>query len=251
VFAIRTEKYLKTGGQSQVMKIVKFLAAAGLLPALGTSLKFSGHLVAAAWAKPGLPWLQMGCFAGGFLLWVLWHWFLPRPGVLYVFGHECTHALAVWTSGGRVGKMKIGMKEGYVTSDRISAWIALAPYLVPFYPVVVGLLWLAARWVWPSLAFYENGFWAIWGLSWGFHACFTAGLLPTQQSDFSSQGYFFSLVVIVFVNLWISNLLAWMALEPFAWREGGMWLGRMLGRDYASVGRMAVWVFDALRNAFF
>jgi hypothetical protein len=233
------------------MKIVKFFVALGLLPALWSSFKFSSHLVAAAWEKPGLPWMQLGWFAGGFLLWVLWHWLLPRPSVLYVFGHECTHALAVWTSGGRVGKIKIGMEEGYVTSDRMSAWIALAPYLVPFYPVLVGLAWLGLAWFWPGLKGYEAVFWIVWGVSWGFHACFTAGLLPTQQTDFASQGYVFSLVVIVLVNVWISNLLTWMALKPFTWAEGGSWVAHMLKQDYGTVAYLARAGFESVKRMFF
>src|SRR6266568_3983718 len=39
-------------------------------------------------------------FSLGAILWLIAFFGLPRPVILYVFGHELTHALWVWLMGG-------------------------------------------------------------------------------------------------------------------------------------------------------
>lgn len=208
------------------MKFVKFIFALLLLPALAAAAWWLGWTVwrhAQHWRE--ISPLYLGCFAAGFSLMAGVYLFLPRWNWLYVFGHETTHALAVIMSGGKVSEFKVGSDGGHIASDKTSMWIALSPYIVPFYPLTVGLAWFAARWWWPPLAAWEWAFVAVWGAAWAFHACFTVSLLKTDQPDFASQGWFFSMVVILLCNALIVGGLLWLWLEPEHWRVGlsGLW----------------------------
>src|SRR5205814_536045 len=87
---------------------VKFVIGVFLLPlcAVLTQTFFTSFARAAVvqrlWAGEGF-WF----FSLGVLLWLIAFFGLPRPMVLYVFGHELTHALWVWLMGGRVSRSQI------------------------------------------------------------------------------------------------------------------------------------------------
>src|SRR6476646_4520188 len=59
------------------------------------------------------------------------------PIVLYVFGHELTHALWVWLMGGRVSRFKVGREGGHILTDKNNFLIALSPYFFPLYSILV------------------------------------------------------------------------------------------------------------------
>jgi hypothetical protein len=204
------------------VKFLKSIIALLLLPALFAAGHFLWRVVwlhAAHWEK--IPWTNLLGFALGFSAMTCIYFTLPRWNWLYVFGHESTHVLAVLMSGGKVSEFKVSSSGGHVATDKMSAWIALSPYIVPFYPLVAGLLWVLACWLRPlSLAPWEWAFVTFWGLAWAFHLCFTVNLLKTDQPDFASQGYFFSIVVILLCNLLIIGALLWLWLEPGSWRQG-------------------------------
>jgi len=56
---------------------------------------------------------------------------------LYVFGHELTHALAAWSVGAKVLGFKSARTGATSTCRTSNAFIALAPYCVPIYTLVV------------------------------------------------------------------------------------------------------------------
>lgn len=156
----------------------------------------------------------------GAALWTCWFfasiWTLgqPQPLRAYVFGHELTHAIWVWLMGGRVQKFKASSEGGYIVTNRSNFWIALTPYFYPLYTMIVivffaivGIFYnvthpdVKVLWVpvsqWMFLAI---------GVTWGFHFSFTCWMIPKGQSDLSSHGTFFSLVLIYFVNLVLITL---------------------------------------------
>jgi len=215
------------------LKFVKLLLAAALLPFLWSSLRFGYELSAKigyAW-----PWQELLLLAIGSLIATVAFGLLPRPMWLYVFGHEATHALAVWISGGKVSKFQVSSDGGHIISDRMSAWIALSPYIIPFYPLVIGLAWVGAATIWGTLREWQNLFWIVWGCSWGFHFAFTFSVLRTEQPDFSSQGYIFSFVTIALGNLWLLLALFWWWLKPVAIGEGFSILWNLTGQSYLSI----------------
>src|SRR5256885_3988763 len=86
---------------------VKFIFAIFLLPicAILTQTFFTVFARAAMtqrlWAGQAF-WF----FSLGVLLWLIAFVGLPRPVLIYVFGHELTHAIWVWLMGGRISHFR-------------------------------------------------------------------------------------------------------------------------------------------------
>jgi hypothetical protein len=139
-------------------------------------------------------------FSLGAVLWLIAFFGLPRPIVIYVFGHELTHAVWVLLMGGRVTRFKVGRDGGHIVTNRTNFFIALAPYFFPLYSIlaiaVYGVLGLFYN-VHP----YGRWLYAIIGLTWAFHLTFTCWMIPKNQTDLRDHGTFFSLVVIYLMNL--------------------------------------------------
>ena len=76
-------------------------------------------------------------FSLGALLWIITFFGLPRPLLIYVFGHELTHALWVWAMCGRVSKFAVSSDGGHIVTNKHNFWIALAPYFFPLYSMLV------------------------------------------------------------------------------------------------------------------
>jgi len=137
---------------------------------------------------------------GGFSIWVLVYALLPRPVWSYVLAHELTHALWGMLMGARVKRMKVSQAGGSVTLSKTNFLIALAPYIFPFYAMLVALLYLVLGWFYPVRAYEWLWFGAI-GLTWGFHLTFTVSTLMEKQSDIQMYGAFVSYVFILLVNV--------------------------------------------------
>src|SRR5256714_1469875 len=75
-------------------------------------------------------------FSLGVVLWLIAFFGLKRPVIVYVFGHELTHALWVWLMGGRVSRFRVGRDGGHILSNRSNFFIALAPYFFPIYSIL-------------------------------------------------------------------------------------------------------------------
>jgi len=145
-------------------------------------------------------------FGLGVVLWVIAFFGLPRPVLIYVFGHELTHAIWVWLMGGRVSTFKFGSDGGHIITDKHNFWIALAPYFYPIYSILLVIVYGFASMVW-DLSPYHRLFFALLGVTWAFHISFTLWMIPKGQSDLSYHGTFFSLVVIYLFNLILLTLL--------------------------------------------
>jgi hypothetical protein len=139
-------------------------------------------------------------FSLGAVLWLIAFFGLPRPIVLYVFGHELTHALWVWLMGGRVSRFKVGREGGHILTDKNNFFIALAPYFFPLYSILVIALYGALN-LFVNMQPYGRLLYALVGVTWAFHLTFTCWMIPKNQSDLSDNGTIFSLVVIYLMNL--------------------------------------------------
>src|SRR5438128_9686338 len=139
-------------------------------------------------------------FSLGAVLWLIAFLGLPRPIVLYVFGHELTHALWVLLMGGRVSRFRVGREGGHVVTNRNNFWIALAPYFFPLYSIlaiaIYGVLSLFL-----NMQAYGRLLYAIIGATWAFHFTFTCWMIPKNQTDLCEQGTFFSLAVIYLMKI--------------------------------------------------
>lgn len=138
--------------------------------------------------------------AGGFLLWLLLFFCLPRPVRSYVLAHELTHALWGWLMGARVSKLRVSGKSGSVTLSKSNFIIALAPYFFPFYTVLVIAAYVVLS-LFLDLRAYEPLWLGFVGLTWGFHLTFTVTTLMTHQPDIHQNGRIFSYAIIYFLNI--------------------------------------------------
>ena len=68
----------------------------GLVGALARVLPFSGH-ASSFWVTA----------LGGAACWFAVYVLLPKPMLLYVLGHELTHAVWTWLFGGRVKRFNV------------------------------------------------------------------------------------------------------------------------------------------------
>ncbi len=137
-----------------------------------------------------------------------------RPVRSYVFGHEVSHLLVARAFGGKILDWDFSATGGYVETTKSNTWITLAPYLLPFYSLIVlllfGLVGMFAnlhgmqRIELGSLALNFKPVWffyAMLGLTWCFHATFTCKTVRIQQSDLQWNGEFFSMLLIFLVNV--------------------------------------------------
>jgi hypothetical protein len=163
-------------------------------------------------------------FGLGAVLWVIAFFGLPRPLILYVFGHELTHALWVWVMGGRVSDFRVSREGGYIISNKHNFWIALAPYFFPLYSIAVIGLYGAGE-LFTNMEPYHRWLYALIGATWAFHVSFTLWMIPKGQTDLSYYGTFFSLVVIYLMNLAVLTVLLIVASPHVTWRGFGIeWL---------------------------
>ena len=179
-------------------------------------------------------------FGLGVVLWGITFFGLPRPLLIYVFGHELTHALWVWVMGGRVSAFKVTREGGHIISDKHNFWIALAPYFFPLYSIAVIAAYGAASLHW-NMEPYHRWLYALIGVTWAFHVSFTLWMIPKGQSDLTYFGTFFSLVVIYLMNLAVLTMLLIIASPHVTWRVFGL---EWLRNAHAFSG----WAFSAARQ---
>src|SRR5215470_515860 len=139
-------------------------------------------------------------FLSGAACWTVIYLMLPKPMLVYVFGHELTHALWTWLLGGRVKKFKASAKGGHVIVTRNNFIIALAPYFFPLYAVLVMATFWAGHWFW-NWRHYLVWFHLLLGAAYAFHVTLTWHILKHSQTDISEQGYLFSAAIIFLGNV--------------------------------------------------
>lgn len=122
-----------------------------------------------------------------------------RPIRTYVFGHELTHALVGVLTGARLKSFKVSSRGGSVVLTKSSVWIALAPYFVPLYTLLLIGAYRTGCYFWPLGTYYPVFLFAA-GFSLSFHFGLTHFALAQGQSDLKQFGTFFSGVFIILIN---------------------------------------------------
>lgn len=214
---------------------VKFVVALFLLPicAILSQTFFTSFARAAVtqrlWAAE-----EFWFFSLGVVLWLIAFFGLPRPIIVYVFGHELTHALWVLLMGGRVSRFSVGREGGHIVTNRSNFFIALAPYFFPLYSIlaiaaygVLGLFY--------NVQPYGRLLYAVIGVSWAFHFTFTCWMIPKNQTDLRDHGTFFSLVVIYLMNLLLLAVMLVVASPQITFAGFGEDMAVNIGRFSRSV----------------
>ena len=118
-------------------------------------------------------------------------------------------------------------------------FIALAPYLIPAYSILVALTYVIFGWF-IDVRSYATWFYATLGASLAFHFAFTAEFLKTQQPDLVQNGRFLSMIIIYWVNLTlVAVCVAVVTPTMHFW-------------DYLSDGYLrSAWIYQALNRQLF
>ena len=207
---------------------VKFVLAIFLLPVCVVLTETFFTVVARATITQRL-WAgqEFWFFSLGALLWLIAFVGLPRPLLLYVFGHELTHAIWVWLMGGRISRFRISSEGGHVVTNRTNFWIALAPYFFPIYSILAIAIYGALS-IFYNVQPYGRLLCAMIGATWAFHLTFTLWMIPKNQTDLRDHGTFFSLVIIYLLNLTLLSILLILASPHIGFASFGAELGRNL-----------------------
>ncbi len=193
-------------------------------------------------------------FATGGLVMIGWFWsglLQPFFLYLYVLGHELTHAAFVVIFRGKVTDFHVSTAGGYITTNKTNWMIALSPYFVPIWSVVVVILYVALRWAAGLPPVWDRLMYAAMGLTWTFHMVWTLWMIPRDQPDLKDNGTFLSLVVIYFANLLLLVALLCAAHEsPIdsardfgrEWlRHAATWGDGIYRRVNGEIGRVRGW----------
>ena len=208
---------------------VKFVLAIFLVPMCGVLTQTFFTAFARATVTQRL-WAgeEFWFFSLGAVLWLIAFFGLPRPILIYVFGHELTHALWVWLMGGRVSKFRVGPDGGHVVTTKANFWIALAPYFFPIYSILAIVIY-GALGLFLNMQPYGRLLYAVIGATWAFHFTFTCWMIPKNQTDLTEQGTFFSLVMIYLMNLLLLSVMLILASPQITFASFGADLLTNLG----------------------
>jgi hypothetical protein len=180
------------------MKWIKFIIAILLLPVCIGAVEALFQVLHAIVGEDSMATWVAVC--GGAASWLVVYSFLPKPMLIYVFGHELTHALWTWLFGGKVKKFKASSSGGHVVVTKNNFLITLAPYFFPVYAVLVIVAFLIGHLIWnwmPYLVWFHLSL----GAAYAFHLTLTWHILKTEQSDITQHGYIFSAVIILIGNI--------------------------------------------------
>ncbi len=148
---------------------------------------------------------SLSFFVVGFALWLgTFALRSQRLLFLYVTSHEFAHAIWVWILGGRVSHMELSPKGGEVHVSKTNFFIALAPYFFPIQTAALVLAWLPLGLV-ADLTRALPWFSFLLGITWSFHSSYTVMMLLREQTDLKEHGAFFSLCLILLMNLVFMN----------------------------------------------
>ena len=129
-----------------------------------------------------------------------------KPITTYVFGHELTHVLWVLLFRGKIDSMKISKKGGYIRANRKNFLILLAPYFFPLYTLLTILAYIIVSYFHNIDRYFPIVAFAV-GFTWSFHILLNALAISRTQDDFQHTGGFFSLVIVILLNIFILGLL--------------------------------------------
>jgi len=191
--------------------MARLLVGIALLPTSAVAVWAASEAVLRL-TSHGAAWPFLAGMAASAALWAFFRYGLETresPGGrvaalatrLHVLAHELTHAVAAWTVGAKVLDLKVGEDGGHVDLSHSNAFVALAPYCVPFYTLAVVGGYRALLYFKPAVG-GRGPFLALMGASIAFHLVKTfESLWDVEQPDLpAAGGVVFSLSIILLAN---------------------------------------------------
>lgn len=165
---------------------------------------------------PHFFYFTIGLFLmfGWFFTGLLQRYFL----YFYVLGHELTHAIFVYLCGGKVSGMSVSSDGGYIMTNKSNVIIALSPYFVPFWSVIVLMISTAIA-LFFKIPYHSETLYCLIGGTWTFHLLWTLWMIPRDQPDLQENGFFFSIVVIYLANVIVLSALLCLAPGNLTWHH--------------------------------
>jgi len=134
---------------------------------------------------------------------------------VYVLGHELTHAVFIYLCGGKISEFKVTRQGGHVVTNKTNILIALSPYFVPFWSVVILAISLLLECFF-TIPYHKEALYLLIGASWTFHLCWTLWMIPRDQPDLKENGTFFSLTIIYLANVLLLATMLCLAPNGFS-----------------------------------
>ena len=179
-------------------------AGLALLPILWAAIKVTGSLFPLVMAEGYRSWSLYVAGAAGYYLYARW---VRQPVSFYVIGHELTHAVSGFLSGAKIHSLTASNKGGEVRLSKSNAFIALSPYIFPFYTLLVIILHAAIEHWWPS-RYLTFVFQFLIGFTLSFHWFMTWNSLHLRQPDLKILGILLSGIIIALGNILILGVFA-------------------------------------------
>lgn len=148
---------------------------------------------------------------------------------LYVLGHELTHAIFVWICLGKVSSIHVTADGGYIMTNKSNTIIALSPYFVPFWTVVILAISTGLE-ASVQIPYHSEALYFCIGGSWAFHLFFTAWMIRQDQPDLVENGIFFSIVLIYLANVVLLSALLCLAPGNLSWHH---WANHFIDAAYS------------------
>lgn len=195
------------------MRVFKFIIAVLSAPFLIAASYSLYNEIGKIYSLDSNQWF----FILGAIVYLVIHTVLFKPNVVYIFGHELTHAIAAFISFGKVKSFKVSKKGGEVKTTKSNVFINLAPYFFPTYTLIAILLWFIAKQFWDVRDYISVFLFAV-GLTLTFHFVMTVEFLKTKQPDLIKSGYLFSIALIYFINLSVAALILNFVFTDFSFK---------------------------------
>lgn len=177
-------------------------------------------------------------FFAGIVSYFAFQWACFTPMRTYVFGHELTHAIAAWMSGGKVKGFHVTKRGGHVKVTKSNLFVSLSPYIVPLYSVFLAIISFVACWAYPPIKSYWRALLWMLGASFGFHLALTYYALRQGQPDLKPSGRLLSGVLIYLGNaLAITVLLATLFPKTLSWKRIAQTTGEEAYTAVRNVGK--------------
>ncbi|MBR4220174.1 MAG: hypothetical protein IKR81_03395 [Victivallales bacterium] len=170
-----------------------------------------------------------------------------RFTVVYVFGHELTHWATAKLFLKKTGRIRVGRLSGSTEIYNTNITITLAPYIIPFYlMVVVGLFGISQLFVYPSPLWAAYTISTLVGVTYAYHIMLNIFALRQAQSDLELYGKVFSLAFILAGNALF--LLLALLIATTQWKEAFHAFTKLLIFQWDAVKAIALGLREAVHN---
>lgn len=136
-------------------------------------------------------------------------------------------------------------------TDRVNWWITLAPYFIPIYALIWMGLWLSVDFWYPLKEWQPVLYFGL-GVFWCFHLTFTVSMFHLGQTDITTQGILFSLVIILLINLIFFLVLFALLAHNVTWLGAGKIFWHRVAQSYLWTGNEivqgATWAWSLWRK---